>query len=143
MKGYWCLRDVDKQIGGGLMLEVAAAIIKTNNKYLICQRADDDNNALLWEFPGGKREAGESLEECIFREIKEELNLTIKVISVYKKMIHCSDGREIYFTFFNCDILSGELVLNVHKDARWVTVHEMRNYNFMPADVGIIYDLIR
>lgn len=124
------------------MLKVTAAIIKTNNKYLICQRADDDDNALLWEFPGGKREVGESLEECIIREIKEELNLTIKVVDIFKKTIYSSSGREIHFTFFNCDILSGEIELNVHNDAKWVTAEEMRNYNFMPADVSIIEDLI-
>lgn len=63
------------------MKEVTAAIIRDGNKILICQRTADDECGMLWEFPGGKREAGETLEESIVREIKEELELDIRLIN--------------------------------------------------------------
>lgn len=103
------------------MFEVTAAIIKQNDKYLICQRESDDEYNLLWEFPGGKLEMGETLEHCIIREINEE--------------------KEIHFTFFRCNILRGEIELNAHNDVKWVTLEDMKNYNFMPADVQIVEKL--
>jgi 8-oxo-dGTP diphosphatase len=124
------------------MFEVTAAIIKQNDKYLICQRASDDDCPLLWEFPGGKLEVCETLEQCIIREIKEELNLTIKVISVYEKTVYHIKGKEIQFTFFGCDILSGKIELNVHNAIKWITAEEMKNYNFMSADVCIVERLM-
>lgn len=66
-----------------LMKEVTAAIIRDKNKIFICQRASDDECGMQWEFPGGKREPGETLEECIIREIREELNLDIIVLDLF------------------------------------------------------------
>lgn len=119
------------------MIEVTAAIIRKDNKILICQRAGDDECPMLWEFPGGKLEDGETLEQCIIREIKEELSLEIKVIDVYKETIYRYDGKEIHFTFFNGEIVGGQMTLNVHNDAKWVTCEQMKEYKFMPADVEI------
>lgn len=119
------------------MKEVTAAIIREGDKILICQRGKDDELPMLWEFPGGKLEAGETLEQCIVREIMEELSLEIKVIDVFAKTIYRFNQKEIHFTFFNARIVAGEMTLNVHNDARWVSAKEMKNYDFMPADVDI------
>ncbi len=119
------------------MKEVAAAIIREQGKFLICQRAKDDELPMLWEFPGGKLEEGETLEQCIVREIMEELSLEIKVIDIYEETIYRFNQDEIRFTFFNTKIVDGELVLNVHNDAKWMLAEEMQNYQFMPADVEI------
>ena len=120
------------------MIEVTAAIIIQNDKYLICQRAADDSCPLLWEFPGGKLEPGETLVQCIAREIKEELDLEIAVKSIYAETDYSFGEKQLHFTFFLCDIVSGEIKLNVHKAFAWVTAEEIKAYEFMPADVEIV-----
>ena len=119
------------------MKEVTAAIIRKGDKILICQRGKDDELPMLWEFPGGKLEADETLEQCIIREIMEELSLEIEVIDIYAKTIYRFNQKEIYFTFFNAQIIAGEMMLNVHNDAKWVSINEMKDYEFMPADIEI------
>lgn len=123
------------------MLEVTAAIIKENNKILICQRAKDDECGLLWEFPGGKKEAGESLEECIIREIKEELNLDIIVHDVFAKTMYQFSEKKVLFTFFNVSINGGNMLLNVHETAQWVSLEQLEQFSFMPADIEVVEKL--
>lgn len=123
------------------MIQVTAAIIRENNKIMICQRGEADECSLLWEFPGGKLEEGESLEECIIREIKEELELDIEVISIFAKTLYHFDGKEIHFTFYNAKISMGDLKLNVHNAVKWVDIKEMEKYLFMPADIEIVEKL--
>ena len=125
------------------MIEVAAAMIRDGDKILICQRANDDDCGMLWEFPGGKREAGETLEQCIVREMQEELELDIQVRGVFAKTSYPFNGRDIYFTFFNAEIVGGEMVLNVHNAAKWVCSAELGAYEFMPPDVEIVESLQR
>lgn len=124
------------------MKEVTAAIICDGDKILICQRAADDECGMQWEFPGGKREPGETLEECIVREIREELDLDIKVLGVFTTSEYHFNGNVIYFTVYNAVIISGELKLNVHNAAEWVTVDQLQNYEFMPADVVFVKKLV-
>ncbi|MGE4284855.1 MAG: (deoxy)nucleoside triphosphate pyrophosphohydrolase [Clostridia bacterium] len=125
------------------MKEVTAAIIRHGEKILICQRAADDECAMLWEFPGGKRENNETLEECIIREIHEELELDIKVVGIFTESIYLFNGNKIFFTVYNVEITSGELSLNVHNAAEWVTVGEMDRYEFMPADIEFVNKLMK
>ena len=120
------------------MKEVTAAIIRDGDKILICQRAEDDECAMLWEFPGGKREDGETLEECIIREIREELELDIKILGVFTTSNYHYKGNEIHFTVYNAEIIGGKLKLNVHSAAEWVTLGEIRGYEFMPADIEFV-----
>ena len=124
------------------MKEVTAAIIHNGDKILICQRASDDECGMLWEFPGGKREGNETLEECITREINEELELDIKVLEVFTRSTYNFNGNEIFFTVYNAEITSGELRLNVHNAARWVTPEEFSGYEFMPADIKFVEKLV-
>lgn len=124
------------------MKEVTAAIMRNEDKILICQRAADDECDMLWEFPGGKRENNETLEECIVREIREELELDIKVLEVFIKSKYCFSGNEIFFTVFNAEIIGGELRLNVHNAAEWVTIEELTGYEFMPADIEFVGKLL-
>lgn len=125
------------------MREVAAAVIRDGEKTLICQRAADDECGMLWEFPGGKRENGETLEECIIREIREELELDIKVLDIFTKSIYSFNGNKIYFTVFNVEISGGILRLNVHNAAEWVTIEEMTEYEFMPADIEFVKRMMK
>ena len=123
------------------MKEVTAAIIQNGEKVLICQRAADDECGMLWEFPGGKREENETLVECITREIREELALEIKVLGVFTRSTYKFNGNEIFFTVYNTEINSGELRLNVHNASVWVTKEELKNYEFMPADIEFVKKL--
>lgn len=123
------------------MKEVTAAIIRHGHKILICQRDEADECGMLWEFPGGKREPGESLEECIVREIREELELDIHTQGVFTTSVYKFNGKEIYFTVFNAEITGGVMKLNVHNAAEWVTIKELCNYEFMPADIEFVEKL--
>ena len=119
------------------MKEVAAAIIHKEDKILICQRASSDECGMLWEFPGGKRE-DETIEQCIIREIKEELELEIEVLDIFATSIYYYAENEIHFTVFNAKITGGEIKLNVHEDAKWITVDQLKLFEFMPADVEFV-----
>ena len=123
--------------------QVTAAIIRENDKYLICQRGAEDECGLLWEFPGGKLEDGETLEECIIREIKEELELDIKIIDIFATNVYRFNGKEALFTVFNAEIAGGSIRLNVHNDARWVSLGELYQYDFMPADTVFVKKLTK
>lgn len=125
------------------MKQVTAAIIKNNDKYLICQRNSDDECSLLWEFPGGKLEERETLEECIIREIKEELELDIQIQDIFTTSIYRYDQKEIYFTVYNVLIVGGRMKLNVHNEAKWVDLEDLHLYDFMPADKEFVNKLIK
>lgn len=124
------------------MTKVAAAIIRHEGKLLICKRGSGGNCANLWEFPGGKQEANESLEECLERECKEELGVFVKINGIFDKTTYKYPDGEIYFTFFNAEIKEGELKPTVHKEIRWVTCSELSEYEFCPADRDIVKRLL-
>lgn len=122
--------------------QVAAAIIRDpERKILIAQRSHDDELPLMWEFPGGKLEPGETPEECVVREIKEELALDIQLLGVYKSILYDYDGG-VRLTFFNAEITGGRMRLNVHEDVRWVWPREIKEYDFMPPDEEVVESLI-
>jgi len=121
-----------------------AIIVDKNKKILIGQRPEGKALPGLWEFPGGKLEDGETVEQCIIREIKEELNVCCKVgrflLSVSKEYEHGDFKLMVY----EATIQDMEhLKANVHQDLRWVSPFEMKNYEFPPADVEIIEYLIQ
>lgn len=125
------------------MKQVTAAIIRKDDKFLIAQRAEDDECGLLWEFPGGKLEEGETLQECIIREIKEELDLDIEIIDIFATSLYHFNSKKIYFTVFNAKILGGNLKLNVHNQAHWIKASQLKDYKFMPPDVVFVEKLIK
>lgn len=120
------------------MTQVAAAIIRKDNKILICQRGAGGSTAFLWEFPGGKLEHGETPEECVIRECKEELEIDIKLGKIFAKTEYEYPDRRIAFTFFEAEITDGKIKASVHKDIKWVTNVELMDYKFCPADIEII-----
>ncbi|MDD4699079.1 MAG: 8-oxo-dGTP diphosphatase MutT [Oscillospiraceae bacterium] len=123
------------------MTHVAAALIRNEGKILICQRGAGGSTAFLWEFPGGKLEPSETLEECLVRECKEELEIEIKVGKVFAEKEYEYPDRRIAFTFFEAELTGGEIKANVHKDVEWITAAELMDYEFCPADVEIIEKL--
>lgn len=120
------------------MTEVAAAILRRNGKILICQRKEGGNCSFLWEFPGGKREAGETMEQCVVRECREELGVTIKVQGLFAGESYTYGTEPFAFRFYRAEILDGEPECRVHHTMKWVNPSELAQYPFCPADVDIV-----
>ncbi len=117
---------------------VAAVITDDNNRILITQRNIKKSQGGLWEFPGGKIENGETREEAIIREIKEELDVNIKADQYIDEKVFNYPEKDINLIAMKCSIISGKILLKEHEDAKWVTSSELGNYDFAPADEFIV-----
>lgn len=124
------------------MIDVVAALIWDKGKFLICQRPQNKARALLWEFVGGKVEKGESKEQALVRECKEELNVTLGVGDVFMEVLHEYPDVTVSLTLFNATILEGVLEKLEHNDIKWITPSEIPNYKFCPADEIILKKLM-
>jgi len=120
------------------MTEVAAALIWSGDKFMICQRPPHKARGLLWEFVGGKKEAGETLEQTLIRECKEEIAVTVKVNDIFAELVHEYPDITIKLTLFNAEIAKGEPQKLEHVDIKWITVDEIDDYDFCPADEDIL-----
>ena len=120
------------------MTEVVAALIWNNNKFLICQRPAHKARGLLWEFVGGKVETGETKEDALIRECKEELNILLSVGDVFMDVVHEYPDLTVHLTLFNATIAEGEPNKLEHNDIQWITPSEIQNYDFCPADKEIL-----
>ena len=124
------------------MTEVVAALIWEGEKFMICQRPAHKARGLLWEFVGGKVEPGETKEQTLIRESREELAVTLSVGNVFMDVIHeCSDIT-VHLTLFNTAIADGVPQKLEHNDIRWITPSEIPNYTFCPADEEILRRLV-
>ena len=123
------------------MTEVVAALIWDGERFLACQRPAQKARGLLWEFVGGKVEAGETREQALIRECKEELGISVSVADVFMDVIHQYSDLKVHLTLFNASVLSGELQKLEHNDLRWITVDEIDEYQFCPADDEILLEL--
>lgn len=119
-------------------VEVVAALILNDEKFLICQRPAHKARGLLWEFVGGKIEVGETKEQALVRECQEELAITVEPHDIFTEVIHEYPDILVHLTLFNCTILHGEPQLLEHNDMRWISSADISNYNFCPADVEIL-----
>lgn len=126
------------EINGKPYIEVVAALIWDNDKFLICQRPKNKARALLWEFVGGKVEKGESKEEALIRECQEELAIDIAVEGVFTEVTHDYPDITIHLTLYNSRIVGGQLTLLEHNAMAWITPSEIENYDFCPADKIIL-----
>lgn len=124
------------------IVEVVAALIWNGEKFMICQRPANKKRGLLWEFVGGKVEKGESKEQALIRECKEELNIEIDVDSEFISTKHTYPDITINLTVFNARIVSGKPTLLEHNELKWITKNEIQNYNFCPADEVILEKII-
>ena len=123
------------------MKQVTAAIILKDNKVLIAQRAPEDNLAGKWEFPGGKIEPRETPQECLNREIREELDVDIEVLDFFGESIHAYHSGTIKLMAFWCKWISGDFALKVHSHIAWVNRNELDLYDFAPADIPLVEKL--
>jgi mutator protein MutT len=120
------------------MIEVAAAVICEDDRYLITLRHADSHCGALWEFPGGKRHPKESLEECLVREIREELGLEIAVEELLEKIAHSYPKRAVLIYFFRCRRIAGEPQALECSEFRWVLPQHLNEYSFPEADARLI-----
>lgn len=120
------------------MVQVVAALIWDNDRFLICQRPAHKARGLLWEFVGGKVEPGEGKEDALCRECREELGIEISVRNVYYEVDHIYPDISIHLTLYNAEIKSGVPRLLEHHDLRWILPDEIPDYCFCPADSEIL-----
>lgn len=123
------------------MIEVVAGVIYKNNKFLIAQRNLKKAQGGLWEFPGGKVEKGESYENALAREIKEEFNANIEVNEYIGENIHHYPEKDIRLLFYKAKLLSENIELLEHEDYKWITKNDKDNFEFAGAD-KVVFDLI-
>lgn len=122
-------------------VEVSAALIFRDGKLLIAQRHQDSHLGGLWEFPGGKREAGETSEECLAREIREELGVEIAVGELFEEVIHDYPEKSVHLKFFICHLLSGEPRLLGCAAFKWIAKNGLSDHAFPPADMKLLNKL--
>jgi len=120
------------------MTEVVAALIWEDNRFLACQRPAHKARGLLWEFVGGKVEPGETREQALIRECQEELAVTVAVQDVFMEVDHVYPDLTVHLTLFNASIAEGIPQKLEHNDLRWITVEEIDQYEFCPADEEIL-----
>lgn len=116
---------------------VTAALLSNDGRYLLCQRGGEDKLAGKWEFPGGKLEEGETPEECLIREISEELCLQIDIASHYWDSLYRYADGAIWLKAYHVIVVGGTMRLTVHSDAQWVEAAKLTAYDLLPADVEI------
>lgn len=123
------------------MEQVTAGIIEKDGKILIAKRKTGTCVGAKWEFPGGKFEPGESPEQCLKREIKEELNFDVEIREfVAKSRFSCGD-KAIELLAYRVKYISGDIELTDHEEVQWVLPSELKNYEFTLPDVPVVREV--
>ena len=122
--------------------EVVAALIWDGERFLACQRPAHKARGLLWEFVGGKVEPGETLEEALIRECREELDITLSVKDIFMEVDHVYPDLTVHLVLFNATIAEGTPKMLEHHDIRWILPSEIPQYDFCPADEEILKKLM-
>ena len=123
------------------MVQVVAALIWDGGRFMICRRPANKARGLLWEFVGGKVEPGETKEQALARECREELELAVRVGEPYMEVTHVYPDLTVHLTLLHAAIEAGEPKLLEHTDLRWITPEEIPDYEFCPADREILEKL--
>ena len=122
-------------------VEVVAALLRDGDRFLICQRPAHKARGLLWEFVGGKVEPGETGEHALIRECREELDIGIGVGAVFTEVTHEYPDITVHLTLYHAFIRDGTPKRMEHNDLRWITVREIPQFDFCPADTAILKKL--
>lgn len=125
------------------MTEVVAALIWRGERFLACQRPAHKARGLLWEFVGGKVEPGETREQALIRECLEELDITVVPRDIFMEVTHEYPDLTVHLTLFNADLPQGDPKPLEHNALRWITVEEIDELTFCPADEEILERLKR
>lgn len=127
--------------GAKKQVEVSVALIFRGGKLLITQRHAGSHLGGLWEFPGGKREPGESFEDCLVREIREELGIEISVGELFEEISHDYPEKSVYLKFFLCRPESGEPQSLGCAAFKWIRKSELADFEFPAADARLLEKL--
>jgi 8-oxo-dGTP diphosphatase len=119
-------------------IEVAAGLVFRDGKLLITQRPAGSHLGGLWEFPGGKREANETIEECLRRELREEVCIDVTVRELIESITHDYPGKTVTLKFFWCSWRGSEPQARGCPDFRWVAPEELGAYQFPEADIKLL-----
>jgi mutator protein MutT len=122
-------------------IEVSAALIFRKSKLLITQRHVSSHLGGLWEFPGGKRETDETFEQCLVREIREELGIEISVGELFEEIAHDYPEKSVRLKFFICKLISGNPQTFGCADFKWIKKSELDNFQFPAADGRLLEKL--
>lgn len=123
------------------MTDVVAALIWDHDRFLICQRPEHKARGLLWEFVGGKVEPGETPQQALIRECKEELDITVRPGPVYMELVHVYPDLTVRLILFLADIAAGTPTMLEHNDIRWIRTTQIDEFDFCPADTDILSKL--
>lgn len=135
-------QDPRQKSAGPALRFVAAALILRGGEVLICQRRADQPMALQWEFPGGKIESGESAEQALARELDEELGIRATVGPLVTRIRHnYRHGGAVDLQFFVVREFTGEMENRIFSQVVWTPIEKLTEYDFLPADRGLIRDL--
>lgn len=126
-----------------VIIPCGVGVIRRGREFLIAQRNPEDTLGSFWEFPGGKRAPGETFEQCITREVREETGVEIRVHEKLMEVKKKYNGRVIWLNFYLCSYVSGEPRAIDCQKAQWADVLELRNFKFPPANDRVIKDLIK
>lgn len=126
----------------GSFIPCGVAIIRSGRNFLISQRNKDDSFANYWEFPGGKKNEGETFEECAVREAREETGVEVKVEQKLMEIRHLYKERIIWLNFYLCSLVSGEPRALECQKAQWSDVAQLKNFKFPPANEKVINELM-
>ena len=118
--------------------QVVAALIREGGRFMICRRPAHKTRGMLWEFVGGKVEQGETKQQALIRECREELAVTVSVGPVFMELTHEYPDLTVELTLFEARIVEGEVQLLEHTDVRWITPEEIPCFAFCPADERIL-----
>ncbi len=116
------------------IINVVAAAIEKDGKFFCAQRPEGKSLGGFWEFPGGKLEEGESPEQALIREIKEELNSEIKIVSYINEASYDYDFGTVVMKTYHAELISGNLELLEHQNSTWLAPHELSTINWAPVD---------
>lgn len=123
--------------------EVGAAIIWNGSEVLVTRRRPEDHQGGRWEFPGGKRRAGESIEDCLIRELREEIGVTIAVGPIWRALTHVYPDRSVTLYFHFCTITGGRPRMLEVSEIRWSPPGSLPSLEFVEGDLQVLPDLVR
>ena len=123
------------------MVQVVAALIWDGERFLACQRPAHKARGLLWEFVGGKVEPGETHTQALIRECREELAITVEVGQLFMSLTHEYPDLTVSLYLYHARVASGTPQMLEHNDMRWITVDQIDELEFCPADADILNKL--